>query len=255
MNLLFKNLQFSYQKREILKKVQLQFPESGNIAVLGPNGSGKSTFLKLVTGILAPSAGEIFLSDKAFKKLSSEERSTLVSYLPQELARSSQFSVLQFVALSTSKRRLNLGRIYLTTEEEVKIKKTLSLFDATHLFDRPLSTLSGGEWARVQLARVWAQETFIKVLDEPTASLDIKHVFDLGHLLKKEASEGLCLFSTHDLQFAINVSSQFLVIAHGRAELHSREDVLSKKVLDALYGVRFEYITGDAGNIILTPRP
>lgn len=206
-------------------------------AVLGPNGAGKSTLARVVAGIARPDAGEVFL---AGRKIQDWDRSELA----RTLAVVAQDAPPEGLALDV-RAYIELGRnpyvspwAALDAKDHDIVSQALAWADLEHLADRPLTRLSGGERQRAKLARAFAQEPEILLLDEPTVHLDFGHALWLFEALGRWVADGgltvLCI--THDMQLASRYADHLLLLAEGRTVAWGRpDDVLTAPVLEKAY--------------------
>lgn len=237
------NLSFSRGETNF-QNLSLDFDEGEIICILGNNGAGKSTLLKLITGILEPSNGKILFKNNNINSMSCEERSKHIAYLPQNAIQAEGTSVLRFVALATEIKRFLEGKDLPSKEEEDFFLECLKKFDASHLADRDISSLSGGEWGRVQLSRVWAQKTPLVVLDEPDTGLDIKHVKELSETCTSYAKDsGTIIFCSHDINLSFAISTRIVLIDKGHIVLDaSTSEFIESKILEKHFDVDFSWI-------------
>ena len=137
-----------------------------------------------------------------------------------------------------------------SSKDQVAVHEALEVCDVTHLINRDLSTLSGGELQRVRIARALAQEPMALILDEPTSSLDIKHEMEILELLKQSVASGLTvILTTHGLDLAARFSDRMLLLSEGQVAVEGTPDeVVNEEVLAEVYGwpvkVEWEATTG-----------
>lgn len=222
------------------------------VNVIGPNGAGKSTLLRAVAGV-TPAAGRIELDGIPLADLGRKRRSRHVGYLPQIRALPSGMTVEQYALLGRSP---HLGHFRAEAAHDLEAVDTaLSRLDLTKLADRPLDTLSGGEWQRVGLARAIAQEPRLLLLDEPTSALDIGHQQEVLELIDRLRSElGLTVISTmHDLTLAAQYGEHIVLIAGGRVIASGPPvQVLTGPHLATHYGAKVDVVRHQ-GNLVVIP--
>lgn len=205
--------------------------------LIGANGSGKSTLLRLLAGILRPTDGEVRLDGRAMAASEPRERAKRIAYVPQ-----SQTMVLPFTAIEVvlTGRSPHGTRFRFESERDLAIaREALETVDALHLANRPVTELSGGERQLVSVARALAQQADVVLLDEPSASLDLKHRAQLIRTLRRSRDErGLTvLVVTHDLQLLEPAFEYLLALRGGRVCAQgSPGDVLRATVLKEVYG-------------------
>ncbi len=204
-------------------------------AVLGPNGSGKSTLLKAILGTVPVRSGRALVDRKEISAWSRRELAREVGVVPQT-------ETIAFPI--TSREMVAMGRYpYLgawSSERDVDRRAVAAAMDACDVADlaeRDITTLSGGELQRVRIARALAQEPRALVLDEPTASLDIRHEMAILELLRASADRGMnVLLITHGVDLAARFADELLLLADGRvAASGSPETVLRAEVLERVY--------------------
>jgi iron complex transport system ATP-binding protein len=231
--------------RTLLENASLRI-ESGRVhAVLGPNGAGKSTLLKLLAGDQHATSGTVLLEERAITEWPALERARRRAVLPQSESLGFDFTVRQVVTLGRMPCRLHA----LQREREI-IDAALDATGVLHLDDRLYPTLSGGERARVQLARVLAQiwesneRPRYLLLDEPTASLDLAHQHICLRLARRFASEGAgVLLILHDPNLALAYADEITLLCCGQVIAQGAPDqVLTRDHLEKMYGVRIDIL-------------
>lgn len=220
--------------RSVLAAVTATLRPGRVTAILGPNGAGKSTLLRAAAGLLVPATGAVRLDDRPVGAIDPRERGRLIGYLPQG----------GVVHWNLPARELaRLGRLPHTTspaDSDAAIDRALALTDTAAFADRPVLTLSGGERARVLLARVLAGEPAWLLADEPLASLDPAHALDLVRRLSEIAAGGTgVLLVAHDLLHAQRAADDALLLADGALIAHGpAPEVLTPDNLARAFGIR-----------------
>lgn len=230
-------LKASRDGRKILHGLTLGLRPGQLTAVVGPNGAGKSTLLRAVCGVGGEVSGEIALNGRRLETFDHAELAKTVAYLPQDHHVSWPIAVRRVVALGRSPYTSALAR--LSAEDEVHIAEAMEAMAVTHLADRAATALSGGELARVLVARLLAQNTPILIADEPAAGLDPAHALSLFEHFKRIAQAGrLVVVAMHDLSFALRYCDQVLLLKNGEAvAFGAARDVLTRTHIEAAYGV------------------
>lgn len=199
---------------DAVRDVRLSIAEREHVGIVGPNGAGKSTLLKLLAGILPPRAGEIRVRGTPLPSWGRLALARELAFVPQSSPTDVAFTALE-VALAG--RFPHVGYFGREGERDFeRARAALARVDAAELESRRFSELSGGEQARVLVARALAQEPKLLLLDEPTAFLDIGHRLDLYDRLREENRErGLTVVVvTHDLNLAAEYCDR-LVLTDG----------------------------------------
>ena len=220
--------------------------------VIGPNGSGKSTLARLLLGVEWPQEGTAAFEGRPLPDWDRKALARRVAAVPQFEAVAFPLRVREYVAMG---RYPFLGPWAAEGESDHRaIDAALQRCDVAGLADRDLASLSGGERQRVRIARALAQEPAALVLDEPTASLDVRHEMDIFRLLAELASEGrTVVLVTHSLNLSGRFADRILMLDRGRpAALGTPAEVLRRDVIERVYRwpVRIESLSGpgpDAG--------
>ncbi len=221
--------------RAIVKTVSMEVHPGEVLALVGPNGAGKSSILSLLAGDVHATSGTAFLGDKDVTKYRPDEASRLRSVLMQANQVSFPFSVWEIVEMG----RAPWGRTPLIAQDEEAIEEALNLADVGHLSERRFNQLSGGERARVSLARVLAQRTPLVLLDEPTAALDLKHQESVMRTIRDLADQGRgVVVVVHDLSVAAGYADRVAMVVEGRLEATgSPAEVIVADRVSRVYGV------------------
>ncbi|HXG25180.1 MAG TPA: heme ABC transporter ATP-binding protein [Chthonomonadales bacterium] len=226
-----------YGPRDILHDISLKLLPGEFVALIGPNGSGKSTLLRVLSGVLAPRAGELFLDGQPIARMRARDIARKIAFVPQTEPALFEFTVREVVLMG---RHAHLrGLAGETQEDYAAATRAMAATDTLHLADRPITALSGGEHHRVLIARALAQCAPILLLDEPTAHLDLTHQADvLGivrHLVDREGVS--VLVALHDLNLASEYCDRMLLLSAGRIVAEgSPEVVLKAETLAEVYG-------------------
>lgn len=223
--------------RTVLDGVDATFAAGRLTAVIGPNGAGKSTLLDVAAGLLAPASGSVRLGDAELATVPRRELAARRAFLPQSPSVDWAISVERVVALGLTAHLPAFGG--LPRAWQPKIDAALARYDLTALRDRPATQLSGGELARVMLARATVGEPELLIVDEPTAGLDPRHALDAGQRLRALADAGCTVIvALHDLDLAVRIADEVLSVKDGRVIAHGpAADVFTDAVLGALYDV------------------
>jgi iron complex transport system ATP-binding protein len=208
------------------------------VALIGPNGAGKTTLLKAMAGLL-PAQGRITLDGVEMADLSRRDRARRVAYLPQGHQVHWPLTARDVVALGRFPHGL-ADPARLTPDHARAIDAAMARTETTGFADRPIMALSGGERARVMLARVLAVEAPVLLADEPTASLDPRHQITVMNDLRAESRRGaLVVAVTHDIALASRLADTIVLMNEGRIVAQGTPaDVLTDAMLAEVYGVR-----------------
>lgn len=220
--------------RTVLERVSVDVRAGEVLALVGPNGAGKSTLLAALSGDQSVSSGTVELDGKPLSEWTPAQMSRRRAVLPQQHTVGFSFTARQVVRMG----RAPWQRTPLASDDEQRIDECLDICDVRHLADRPFSVLSGGERARVALARVLAQSTETILLDEPTAALDLGHQEDVMQIARDRAVAGAAVAVVlHDLGLAAAYADRICVLEDGRAVADGPPaDVLTEELLTRVYG-------------------
>lgn len=216
--------------------VSVRIPTGGFHAVLGPNGSGKSTLLELLLGALEPTRGTVLHAGRPIGEWGRRELALRVGVVPQGESTTFPLTVRELVAMG---RYPHLGAWRRETEaDRDAIHEALVRCEIASLGARPLGTLSGGELQRARIARALAQRPGTLVLDEPTASLDVRHEMAIFELLGALAErDGVTVvLVTHNLNLAARYAHRLLLLDRGRSVAEGTPSkVMRREVLESVY--------------------
>lgn len=219
----------------IASGINLNFGKAKLISLIGANGIGKSTLLRTITGIQKPLSGAIFMNGRNVMDYSTLEIAQLLSVVLTEKLPPSNLTVFELVALGRQPYTNWIGSM--TTEDFAKINDALELSQIKQLSSKKHYELSDGQLQRVLVARAFAQDTPLIILDEPTTHLDLLNKVSLFKLLKKMSVErGKCiLFSTHDIDMAIQLSDEMVVMTREKTLQDRPENLIANGAFDSLF--------------------
>lgn len=233
------NLSYRVKAAQLLNDVSLAIRPGENLGIIGPNGSGKSTLLKLLSGLLAPSAGDVLLQGLRLSSIGRRDIAQRLAVVEQHAETSDSISLLQAVELG---RTPWLSALAPWSEEDTRIvNQAISDVNLQALRERAWHTLSGGERQRAHIARALAQKPQILLLDEPTNHLDIQQqlsILTLVHRLPVTT-----VIALHDLNQAL-ACDRLAVMDQGRlVALGSPREVLTPERLSETFGVLGHWLT------------
>ena len=206
-----KSISKSFDRRNVLRKIDIHLNQGELLGLLGSNGAGKSTFMNIVLGLLKCDFGDIFLNNTKLTNFAIHERSKLgIAYLPQQTA--------IFRGLTVYENLLGIAQIVKkrATEQKEIVEKLMAEFSITHLRDVKATALSGGERRRTEIARCLVNNPSVLLLDEPFAGVDLLSIQDIKALLLKLQARGCAvLVSDHNASQLLSVVDRAYVIANG----------------------------------------
>jgi len=225
-------------KRMVVRDVSLTLTDGMLVGILGPNGAGKSTLVRALLGLTPAAEGRVLLDGTAIDALPRGEVARRIAYLPQGQMLHWPLTVERLVALGRLPHLAPFSRI--GAADRAAIADAMARAEVTHLAARTATELSGGERARVLLARALAVGAPALVADEPLASLDPEHQLQGMEVMRDLArAGGLVLAVLHDLPLAARFCDRVLVIDAGRLVADGApRDVLTPALMAQVYRVR-----------------
>ncbi|HHW08516.1 MAG TPA: heme ABC transporter ATP-binding protein [Firmicutes bacterium] len=230
-------VEFSYHADPVLSGIAFQAQSGEVIGIAGPNGSGKSTLIHVISRALAPRYGQVALDDQLINQLSQLELARRMAVVHQQESVAFDFTVRDVVLMG---RLPYLKRFSKESAADMAMaEKAMSEVGIRHLAERSIFQLSGGERQRVAIARALTQDTPILLLDEPTASLDIKYQVQTLELLQALAASGrLIIVVLHDLNLAAQYCHRLLLLHQGRiVKAGPPAEVLQSDLIQEVYGI------------------
>jgi iron complex transport system ATP-binding protein len=219
----------------IAKNLNLELTSGKLITLVGANGIGKSTLLRTLTGIQKPLSGDVFFAEKNINSFDTLELAQNLSLVLTEKLPPSNLTVFELIALGRQPYTNWLGKL---SDDDLKVvNDVMHLVQIEHLAEKKHFEISDGQLQKVMIARALAQETSIIILDEPTTHLDLFHKVSVFKLLKKLSQEtNKCiLFSTHDIDLAIQLSDEMIVMTESMVEQDQPCNLITKGVFNTLF--------------------
>lgn len=220
----------------VITDLSLSLHRGALCAFIGSNGSGKSTLIRLLAGVLKPASGDVLLHGRSLAKTPRQEAARSLAYVPQSWTMVFPFTALEVVLTGRSPHRppfrLENGK------DRAIAMEALSLVEASHLAERPVTALSTGEQQLVSVARALAQQPECLLLDEPSASLDLRHRIALMRtLVRLRDTLGLAIcVVTHDLHLIDSSFDRVLALRNGQLIADdSPKHVLNDATLAEIY--------------------
>lgn len=228
--------------KEILESASLTLEQGELVAVVGPNGAGKSTFARAFCGLRRPSVGEVRWMGVDLAQLRGRRLADVRAYVPQRAQVPPGVSVQSAVNIGRSTHLKPLQG--LSSEDREAVAESIARARMEGFEDRDLSTLSGGEMQRVQIAIALAQGAPVLVADEPTAQLDLGATAAISKMLRELVAEGMgVVLIVHDLALAAAVADRIVVMSDGRTIATGTPDqVLTSQLIGDVWGVEAELV-------------
>jgi iron complex transport system ATP-binding protein len=221
----------------VVERVTATLAAGALIGVIGPNGAGKSTLARALVGLVPAAAGRVTIDGADIAGLARGAIARRIAYLPQAVAVHWPLTVERLVGLGRLPHLGPLSR--LTAVDRTAIAAAMAATDTAHLAERTATTLSGGERARVMLARALATGAPALIADEPLAALDPAHQLEVMALLRAQARGGsLVVVVLHDLGLAARWCDRIVLMDRGRVAAEGTPaQVLTDAALAAVYGI------------------
>lgn len=221
----------------VLDDVTFEVDAGESIALVGPNGVGKTTLLRILAGLLEPTDGDVLVGETPLADIDRRALARKISVVAQARPRVFEFSALEVVLMGFHART---GRFSLPSEaQKERALDAMDRLEIADLADRPASVLSGGELQRVLMARTMVTDTDLWLLDEPTASLDLRHQVALLDRVREHCEAGgTAIAVLHDLALAHRYFGRALLLDEGRLVADGPTDeTLTDELLSRVFDV------------------
>ncbi len=248
MSIRVRDLSFSYGTRrcegsgragayDVLRHIDVEFPDGELVNVLGPNGAGKSTLFRCLLGLEEGYSGTVEVDGRDLRSMGARERARKIAYIPQSHDSVYDYSVLDVVLMSTAPSVGVFGAP--SARERDRAWEALERVGIARLAHRPATRISGGEQQLVLIARALAQDARTIVMDEPTSALDYGNTMRVLGCVRQLAREGLSIVqSTHQPDHAFLFADRVLALDRGRVRAFGDpRDVITEELVAELYGV------------------
>ena len=237
----------------IVERASLSLHGGELVALVGPNGAGKTTLMRALAG-LVPADGSIMLGGRPLTSMKPRDRARHIAYLPQGHIFHWPMPVAAIVMLGRAPHADPFSAT--TPEDRAAVERALATTETLVFAERSVTTLSGGEKARVALARALATQAPVLLADEPTAALDPRHQLVVMELLRTAARSGNAVLAVmHDLTLAARFADRVLVMHGGRIVADAPPaEALSAERLAAVFGIETETVDIRGGRIPVAVR-
>lgn len=231
------NKNYGYQK--VLSQINLEIPQNKLTCIIGPNGAGKSTLLNAISRLIKVDKGDILINSKNLKDWDKKELSKTLSIMKQLNNINVRLTIADLVAFG----RYPYSEDRLTENDYQKINEALEYTGLSSIKDKYIDQLSGGQKQRTYIAMTLAQDTEYILLDEPLNNLDIKHILEVMHLLKKLVKEHnkTIILVVHDINIASTFADYIVAMKNGEIiESGLTENIINNEILYKIYDINFQ---------------
>lgn len=235
------NLTIGYNKKPLIKDINIAVKRGEIVTLIGPNGAGKSTLLKSLSRQLEPIEGSVYLDDKKLSEMSGSDLSKKVAILFTDRIKGEMMNCYDVVATGRYPYTGYFG--VLGTKDREIIEHTMKLVKVDDLCEKDFKKISDGQRQRIMLARALCQEPEIVLLDEPTSFLDIRHKLEFLSILEKmkEDKKLTVIMSVHELDIAEKISDRVLCLKGDKADRFDKpEEIFTDDYIRELYDVNEE---------------
>jgi iron complex transport system ATP-binding protein len=240
-----RKITIGYPGKKVLAGIDVEIPKGRCVAMLGRNGAGKSTLLRTLAGIHKPLSGSVVVGGREISTLGPTARGRRIAYLPQQVSPEIPFTVFEIVLMGRYPHR-GLAMFASANDRKV-VRSVIERTKLGDLADKKCTQLSGGEFQRVLVASILAQEAPVMLLDEPTASLDLEHRNSIMKMVGEDStSDRTVVVATHDLNLAAAHCSWVVALdCDGRVDAGPAEQILTEQFIERIFGVQVRTVEVD----------
>ena len=230
------NLTAGYHGIPVVGHIRLSLEKGQILTLIGPNGTGKSTILKTLTGRLPSVSGEIYLDGRLLSSFSRQERARTIASVMTDPVKTEMMTAREVVEAGRYPYTGSLG--ILSAHDHEAVSRALRTARVEDLAEQNFMSLSDGQRQRILLARAFAQEPQLLILDEPTSYLDIRYQLELLDILRTlcKRQGTAVIMSLHELFLAERASDLIACVRNGRIERTGTvKEIFTGRYLDELY--------------------
>ena len=233
------NLTLSYDKKVVIRELNIVIPHGELTVIIGPNACGKSTLLRTLSRLTAPQTGSVLLNGRQISDYATKEVARELGLLPQSSLAPGDILVEDLVGRGRYPHQHLFSRW--SDADRLAVSEAMQATGISELADRPVDTLSGGQRQRVWIAMVLAQQTPLLLLDEPTTWLDITHQIDLLELmqdLNRKLGRTLVVV-LHDLNHACRYATHLIAMRDGKIVAEGApSEIVTTALIEEVFGLR-----------------
>jgi zinc/manganese transport system ATP-binding protein len=233
------DLALRFGERTLFEDLSFELERGELLAVLGPNGTGKTSLIRILLGLLEPSAGSVEIDG-----CPPRERCHRIGYVPQQRVFDRDLALpgRDLVRLGLDGHRWGFGRF--GSEDRTRVEAALTEVGATAYADAPVGRLSGGEQQRLRVAQALVADPVLILADEPLLSLDLAHQRGVVDLLdaRRLGAGTPVVFVTHDINPVLHSVDRVLYLAPGSWAIGTPDEVLTSQTLSRLYDTEIDVL-------------
>ena len=253
MSLVLESVGLALGGRPVLRSVSCRVEPGEVVGLLGRNGVGKTTLVRVASGTLPPDSGTVRFDDRPLAEFSRRELARRIAVVPQDLHVPFPFLAGEIVLMGRTPHQSWFG--FESSDDVRRAREAMERMGISHLENRSVLELSGGERQLVMFARALAQAPELLLLDEPTAFLDLSHRIDVLQVVRQLAADGgSAVVISHDLALSARVCDRLVVLADGEVVAQGTPtEVLQPALLQQAFGIEAEILTGPDGLPLIVP--
>ncbi len=243
MTIKIQNISKSYGDKKVVDNISVSIPQGKITSFIGPNGAGKSTVLAIMSRLLSPEQGEVWLNNVPLSQQKSNEIAKQLSILKQSNHINLRLTVEELVAFG----RFPYSKGNLTKNDRTFIDNAIGYMNLADIRHQYIDELSGGQRQRAYIAMILAQDTDYILLDEPLNNLDMKHSVQIMQVLRKLVNDlqKTVVIVIHDINFASCYSDYIIAMKNGQlVRQGSVDEIMQTEVLEQIYdmSINIEHI-------------
>jgi iron complex transport system ATP-binding protein len=244
---------FAYQRKDILKDINLDFDRGGVISLLGPNGSGKTTLLKIMLGLLQPKSGVVSFDGQPLISIPRPVFARQIAYVPQVHREAFAYTVEDVVLMGRAPYH-SFFSAYSAEDHEIAAD-SLDRLGILHLKERPYTEISGGERQLALIARALTQGADVFIMDEPVNGLDYGNQMRLLDGIRRLAAEGLTfIMTTHFPDHALMTADRVILLKNGAVIDDGKpEQTITEDAIFELYRINVNVVSMTCGSRVCMP--
>lgn len=231
MSIEVKNLFKYYGEQAAVRDVSFNVNKGEIVAFIGPNGAGKSTTMKILTGYIPASSGEVFISGMKVDVDNLKTRQ-IIGYLPEHNPLYTDMYVREYLEF--------VGRIYKIKNLKARVAEMIQIVGLEVEQNKKISALSKGYRQRVGLAQAIIHDPEVLILDEPTTGLDPNQLVEIRELIKRIGKEKTVMLSTHIMQEVEAICDRIVIISKGQIVANDKAGNLQKEYAHQTVYVEFD---------------